>query len=131
MIRIKQIVVVLFLTIFVVSTMTSIAMAYCGSGLNGITIEKTSGDGAHHQVDTMDDDSKTSNYHNSTDKSNDSSNCFNCDGNFCHSQSLAPVHHALGLYEPTGDLHVENDLNLKQIFLTRIPQPPKQLSQVL
>lgn len=133
--RFKKYFVIIFFTLFVVGNMTAIAtatvtpMAYCGSGHDGTSMEEVLESTTHNQVAAMEHDgTKTTKHYNSTDESSDGPDCFDCDGSLCHTQSLVPIHAALSIYDSTGTLHIEKDLNLKQIFLTRIPQPPKQLS---
>ena len=126
----KQYFVIIFLTIFVVGNMSATAMAYCGAGHDSLSMANAFDSATHSQMAAMDYDGidKATKHHKSSSKNNHSSDCFDCDGSLCHIQTLVPVHSTVGLYESTVGLSLEKELNLTTVFLTRIPQPPKQLS---
>ena len=132
MFKFKRYFVILLLTVFVFGSMAATAMAYCGSGYDASSTEMSLDTSAHHRMDmaAMDHSSEASNtapgHHNSTDESN--SSCFDCYGSLCHSQSLVSLHLALDLDTYIVALQVEEEINLKFIFLTSIPQPPKLFS---
>lgn len=132
MYRYKKYFVILLLTLFVFGSMAATAIAYCGSGHNGSSMVSVLDSATHHQAAQMDHGGngtdKATGHHNSTDENSNSSDCFDCYGSLCHSQSLVSFHFALGLDRSAVALQIEQEINLKFIFLTSIPQPPKQLS---
>lgn len=135
MYMLKKYVVIPLLTIFVFGSMAATAFAYCGSGhdassmINGL---HASDSVTHHQAVMMDHGNDgagdVAKHHSSTDENSSSPDCLDCYGSLCHNQSFVAFQLALGLYSPTAALHIEQEINLKLIILTSIPQPPKQLS---
>lgn len=132
MYRVKKYFVILLLTVFVFGSMAATAMAYCGFGHDSSSMVSALNSATSHQMAQMDrggdGTDKVTGHHNSTDENSNSSDCFDCYGSLCHSQSLVSFHFALGLDSSTVALQIEEEINLKFIFPTSLPQPPKQLS---
>ena len=117
--RLKSYLFTVLLALFVVGQFASSAVAHCDHALSatdGTQMEMT-----HHSSD-MDTD------HSTSGDSDASANCFECAGSPCHSQSLVPVGATNDLHQSQIDPIVEKDIDLKFIFLFRIPDPPKALS---
>jgi hypothetical protein len=112
--------------------MAATAMAYCGSGHDSSSMVNALDSATGHQMALMghggDGTDKATGHHSSTDENSNSLDCLDCYGSLCHTQSLVSFHFALGQDRSTVALQIEQEINLKFIFLTSIPQPPKQLS---
>ncbi len=124
----KRYFVIVFLTLFVVGTTASIAMAYCDDshpGHNSQSVEESSNGSAAHQPAPMNHDTA----HNDPSGANSDGSCsYECDGSLCNNRNLVPLHFTLGLYESADTLHIEKDINPTEVFFAKIPQPPKELS---
>ncbi|MFQ5328629.1 MAG: hypothetical protein ACE5D4_01410 [Thermodesulfobacteriota bacterium] len=128
--RVRHICVIILLALFTTGSLAATAMAYCGADHDSMSMTSTLGGVAHSTMSAMEHDGMTTvgDDHSAHDGESDPSNCFECDGSLCHGQSLAPVPSTSGLYNSTIGLYFEKEINLTIVFLTRIPQPPKQLS---
>jgi hypothetical protein len=103
---------------------------FAAFGQSSISIEKAFYDGTSNQYPATSghDRHEEGTQHHNPDANSDSSNCHNCDGNLCQTQSLAPVLTAHNFFDSSDIIHINKDINIKSVFLTRIPEPPKQLS---
>ena len=140
----KKYFVIVLLTIFMVSSIGASAMANCDVAMarqgsmsmhmEKVSMEKAASDSAHGLLETA------AEHHGSCDENtsspecsdcgekNSSANCFDCDGGLCQTQSLVSVRATLGLYNLSDVIYIAKDVSPDSIFLTIIPEPPRQLS---
>lgn len=132
--KFRYYIVIILLAFFVFGSIAASAMANCdfaSFSQSSTSIENALYDaiGDQYTAATAHDRHEEGAQHqNSSDEDSDSSECYNCDGNLCHTQSLVPVQAGPSIYDSSNTIRIEKNINLKSVFLSIIPDPPKQIS---
>lgn len=127
-------IVIILLSFFAVGSITASAMANCdfaSLGQSGASVEKVFYDGTSDQYSAISDHDcheEGAQHHNPSNGDSDTSNCYDCEGNLCQTQSLVPVLAAHNFFDSSDTIYIDKEINLKVVFLTRILEPPKELS---
>ena len=119
----RNFLIILLLAVFVAASMASSVMASCENASDLISIEEAMD---IPMETTMNGDHTASGAHEGHEQS--PLNCYDCDSSLCQTQSLLPeltAHNFVGHFDT---IHIDKDIKLKTIFLTKIPEPPKQIS---
>lgn len=133
-------IVVIFLVVFVLGTVASSAMAHCGhdgfSAGNGTSMEMPNHNnkaedadaaacGTHGHGSASLNDSASAH---SSDHATNHVDCSECSGASCQNQIRIPEGAAVMKCIDADKIHSQEKIDLKAIFLSIIPNPPKPIS---
>ncbi len=136
---------ILLIAFFSVAATGSIAMAHCGSSVQGrdnVSIEKKM-DGCSHThsaEDKKNNDHKKINEkiqgccsadpgdHTSSSGENSTTSCLNCGAGLCQSQNVINAKTPTVFYATLSNFLIEKNINPEAVFIAIIPDPPNSIS---
>lgn len=140
MLLFKRYIIILILTVFVLGAVASSAMAHCGQFSSAALDGTVSFSMAHHNEDTDKSEAACDSHDHgsasvteiasghSSDHGATPTDCNDCFGVSCQSKMQVPEGVAPVQCKDIDEVHSQDSIHFKNIFLSIIPNPPNSIS---